>query len=86
MDRPPNTDPPLPSQRAAALAEAINAREYVAQRRQAKRALKTFTPHEDANEIVKVLDTGDEETCKALLHRHFYVRGVYLAASHSNFA
>ena len=64
--------------RLMTVAETLNHHEYQAQRRAAKRPLKTFTPNADAEIITQALGKGDEETCKALLAKHFYVKGVWV--------
>ena len=62
------------------IAQTIQKHEYETQRLADKRKSFRFSPHPDGLEISAALNEGDEETCKALLARHFYVRGIWINA------
>jgi hypothetical protein len=50
--------------------EELGRRAYDAQRKADKRKGFKFSPTEDMIEIRNALDAGNEETCKALMHRY----------------
>ena len=59
------------------LAQRIQREEYAAQRARDKRKSFRFVPNAEGLEISAAMGRGNEEECKALLARPFYVAGKY---------
>ena len=71
-------------ERLMTVADMLNRAEYAARlaahQKKSRKPLKRLTPSSDADVVIKTLNEGDEETCKALLAKSYYVCGKWVTA------